>query len=73
MKNLGKAKIIIGIRVIKDRLKGTLILNQISYVYQVLKKKGIKNYFISDVFIKFRSYIKLAITENIKNADLKIY
>jgi len=33
IKNLGETKIIIGIRVIKDRLKGILILNQTSYVY----------------------------------------
>jgi len=60
-------------RVIKNRFKGTLILDQTSYVYQVLKKKGIKNYFINDVFIKPGSYIKLAVAENTKNADLKIY
>jgi len=32
IKDLGEAKIIIEIRVIKNRFKGTLILNQISYV-----------------------------------------
>jgi len=73
MKNLGKTKIIIGMRVIKDRLKGILILNQASYVYQILKKKGIRDCFISDVFIRPGSYIKLAVTEDIKDADLKIY
>jgi len=59
--------------VIKNRFKGILILNQVSYIYQVLKKKGIKNYFISDVFIRPGSYIKLAVTKNTKDADLKIY
>jgi len=62
--------------VIKNRFKGILILNQASYVYQILKKKGIKDYFINDVFIRPKSYIKLIITKNtknIKNADLKIY
>jgi len=33
IKDLKKTKIIIGIRVIKNRFKGTLILNQISYVH----------------------------------------
>jgi len=33
MKNLKKTKIIIGMRVIKNRFKGILILNQVSYVY----------------------------------------
>jgi len=33
MKNLGETRIIIEIRVIKDRFKGTLTLNQTSYVY----------------------------------------
>jgi len=73
IKNLGKAKIIIGIRVIKDRFKGILILNQALYVYQVLEKKGIKDCSINDVFIRPKSYIKLAVAENTKNADLKIY
>jgi len=73
IKDLGEAKIIIGIRVIRDRFKGILILNQISYVYQVLKKKGIKDCFISDVFIKPKSYIKLTVAKNTKDADLKIY
>jgi len=73
MKDFKKAKIIIGIRVIKNRFKGTLILNQASYVHQVLKEKEIKNCFINDVFIKPGSYIKLAVAENTKNADLKIY
>jgi len=73
MKDFKKTKIIIGIRVIRDRFKGILILNQVSYVYQVLEKEGIKNCFINDVFIKPGSYIKLAVTKNTKNADLKIY
>jgi len=73
IKNLGKAKIIIGMRVIKDRFKGTLILNQVSYVHQVLEKKGIRDCFISDVFIKPGSYIKLAVAEDTEDADLKIY
>jgi len=60
-------------RVIKNRFKKTLILNLISYVYQVLKKKGIKNYFINNVFIRPGSYIKLAVVKDTKNADLKIY
>jgi len=60
-------------RVIRDRFKGILILNQASYVYQILKKEGIKDYFISDVFIRPGSYIKLAVAKNTKNADLKIY
>jgi len=59
--------------VIKNRFKRILTLNQTSYVYQVLKKKGIKNYFISDVFIRPGSYIKLAVAEDTKNADLKTY
>jgi len=59
--------------VIKNRFKGILILNQVSYVHQVLKKKGIKDCFISDVFIRPGSYIKLAVAEDTKNADLKIY
>jgi len=58
-------------RVIKNRFKRILILNQASYVHQVLKKK--KNYFISDVFIKPKSYIKLAVAKDTKDADLKIY
>jgi len=33
MKDLGEARIIIGIRVIKNRFKGILILDQASYVY----------------------------------------
>jgi len=73
IKDLGKARIIIGMRVIKDRLKGTLTLNQASYVHQVLKKEKIKNCFISDVFIRPGSYIKLAVAKNTKDADLKIY
>jgi len=73
MKDFGEAKIIIGMRVIRDRLKGTLTLDQISYVHQVLKKEGIRDCFISDVFIRPGSYIKLAVAENTKNADLKIY
>jgi len=73
IKDLKEARIIIGMRVIKNRFKGTLILNQVSYVHQVLKKKEIRDCFISDVFIRFKSYIKLAVTENTENADLKIY
>jgi len=33
IKDFGEAKIIIGIRVIKNRFKGILILDQVSYVY----------------------------------------
>jgi len=73
IKDFRKAKIIIGIRVIRNRFKGILILNQISYVYQVLEKKGIKDCFISDVFIRPGSYIKLAVAEDTEDADLKIY
>jgi len=73
MKDLGETRIIIGIRVIRDRFKGILILNQVSYVYQVLEKKEIKDCFISDVFIKPGSYIKLAVAKDTKDADLKIY
>jgi len=73
IKDFRETKIIIGMRVIKNRFKETLILDQISYVHQILKKKGIKNYFISDVFIRLKSYIKLAVAKDTKNADLKIY
>jgi len=73
IKDLGKAKIIIGIRVIRDRLKRILTLDQASYVHQVLEKERIRNYFISDVFIKPKSYIKLAVAEDTEDADLKIY
>jgi len=73
IKDFGKAKIIIGMRVIRNRFKRILILNQASYVYQVLKKKEIKNCFINDVFIRPGSYIKLAVAKNTKDADLKIY
>jgi len=59
--------------VIRNRFKGILILNQVSYVHQVLKKKGIKDCFINDVFIRPGSYIKLAVVKDTKNADLKIY
>jgi len=73
IKDFGEARIIIGIRVIKNRFKGILILNQTSYVHQVLKKKGIRDCFINDVFIKPKSYIKLAVAKDTKDADLKIY
>jgi len=33
IKDLGEARVIISIRVIKDRFKGTLTLNQTSYVH----------------------------------------
>jgi len=33
IKDFGDARIIIEIRIIQDRFKGTLILNQTSYVY----------------------------------------
>jgi len=49
IKNLGEIHIIIEIRVIKDRFKGILILNQTSYIYQILIKKRIKNYSPNDV------------------------
>jgi len=45
IKNLGEAKIIIGMRVIRNRFKGILILNQASYVHQVLKKKKKKLFY----------------------------
>jgi len=60
-------------RVIRDRFKRILILNQVSYVYQVLKKKGIRDCFINDVFIRPGSYIKLAVAKDTEDADLKIY
>jgi len=59
--------------VIKDRFKGTLILNQISYVYQVLVKKRIKDYLLNDVPIKAKLYVKLIKAKNIKNADIETY
>jgi len=39
IKDFGETKIIIEIRVIKNRFKGTLTLDQASYVHQILKKK----------------------------------
>jgi len=64
IKDLGETRIIIGIRVIKDRFKGILILNQTSYIHQILVKKGIKDYLPSDVLIKTKLYVKLAAAED---------
>jgi len=73
MKNLGEIKVIIGIRVIRDRFKGTLILDQTSYVYQILMKKGIKNYSPSDILMRAKLYIEFTVAENILNADIRVY
>jgi len=59
--------------VIRNRFKGILILNQISYVHQILIKKEIKNYLLNNVLIKAKLYVKLIKAKNIKNADIKIY
>ena len=73
MKDLEEARIIIGIRVIRDRLKRTLTLDQASYVHQVLEEEWIKNYFTSDVLMRPGSHIELTAAENAEDADLKAY
>jgi len=73
IKDLGKARIIINIRVIRNRLKKTLTLNQTSYVHQILTKKGIKDYLPSDILIKTKLYVELVTAKNTQNANIEIY
>jgi len=73
MKDLGEARVIIGIRVIRDRLKGTLTLDQTSYVHQVLVEEGMKDCSPSDVPMKPGSYVELAAAEDTQDANIGSY
>jgi len=73
IKDLGETRVIIGIRVIKDRFKGILILDQTSYVHQVLVEEGMRDYLLSDVPIKAELYVELTEAEDTKNADIETY
>jgi len=69
MSDLEKTWIIVDFKIIKDRNKYTLMLNQISYIIKVLLEEKIKNYLHIKIFMKSESFITLNKMNNVMKAN----
>ena len=67
MKNLGAAKQILGMRIIKDKANGTLKLSQLEYVKKVLSKFNMNE--VKPVSIPLGSHFKLSKKKSLKTKE----
>lgn len=71
MSDLGEAQTIIGLRIVRDRNKRTLTLDQASYVEEVLLQEGMRDCSPVEVPMKPGSFITLDEPEDTDEAELK--
>jgi len=69
MLNLKKAQIIVDLRMIRNRNKYTLMLNQILYIMKVLLEKEMRNCLYIEIFMKSELFITLNKMNNIMKAS----
>ncbi|CAM8977512.1 unnamed protein product [Rhodiola kirilowii] len=65
MKNLGPAKKILGMEIVKDRVKRTLFLNQTDYLSKLVKKFDMSN--VKSVLIPLAQHFKMTTEQCPKN------
>jgi len=70
MLNLEKAQIIVDLKIIRNKNKHILMLNQTSYIMKVLLEEKMKNYSHIKIFIKSKSFIILNKINNIMKTNL---
>jgi len=68
MLNLKEVWIIVNFKVIRNRNKHTLMLNQTSYVTKVLFREKMKNYLHVEIFMKSELFITLDEMNNVMTA-----
>ena len=73
MKDLGKAKTIIGWEIIKDIEAGTLKSDQKRYIRDLLEAKGITSYHLNVLHIKAGLFISMDQAGNENSDDLAAY
>ena len=73
-KNLGEIKKILGIKVIRNRKKRTITLNQTAYVDKIIKSLSIKTdkHYPTTILLNSESYLRLAVFTD-KRTNQKTY
>jgi hypothetical protein len=69
MLNLDEAQIIVDFKVIKDRNKCTLMLNQALYIMKILSEEEMQNCSAVEVSMKLRLYVTLNESNNVMKAN----
>jgi hypothetical protein len=74
IKDLGLAKYFVGVRITRDRKKGTITLCQDAYINKVLERYSIENcYLVNTLMTLGATEIMILFEEQATNEDIELY